>query len=90
MQADDLTLAFGGDRNGDYRGDRDDAAALAHLEVSGVQPEVWPFADQRALEEGVHALVDVLHGFETLDFEMPLIPIACTRSSTRRVLTPAI
>ena len=27
---------------------------------------------------------------ETEDFEMPLIPMACTRSSTLRVDTPAI
>ena len=27
---------------------------------------------------------------ETLDFEMPLMPMACTSSSTLRVETPAI
>ena len=31
-----------------------------------------------------------LHSFETEDFEMPLMPMACTSSSTRRVDTPAI
>jgi hypothetical protein len=31
-----------------------------------------------------------LHSFDTDDFEMPVMPIACTSSSTRRVLTPAI
>jgi hypothetical protein len=29
-----------------------------------------------------------LHSFETVDFEIPDRPIACTRSSTRRVETP--
>jgi len=31
-----------------------------------------------------------LHSFETVLFEMPLSPIACTSSSTRRVETPLI
>jgi hypothetical protein len=31
-----------------------------------------------------------LHSFETVDFEMPVRPMACTRSSTRRVETPPI
>src|SRR3954464_4587497 len=35
VQADDLAPAIGVDRHGDYGGNRHDAAALAHLEVSG-------------------------------------------------------
>ena len=31
-----------------------------------------------------------LHNLETVDFEMPDRPIACTSSSTRRVETPPI
>jgi hypothetical protein len=31
-----------------------------------------------------------LQSFETVDFEMPDSPIACTSSSTRRVETPPI
>ncbi len=31
-----------------------------------------------------------LHSFETVDLEMPARPIACTRSSTRRVEAPPI
>lgn len=38
VQADDLPAAIDGDRHGDYHGDRDDAAALAHLEVGRVEP----------------------------------------------------
>lgn len=60
VQADDLALALGVDGNGDYGGDADDATILANLEVGGVKPEIGPFADKRALEEGVHPFVDVL------------------------------
>ena len=60
MQADDLPLALGVGGHGDYRRDRDDAAALALLEVGGVQPEIRPLAGKRAVEEGVDAVVDVL------------------------------
>ena len=63
------------DRHRDYRGHRDDAAALAHLEVGGVEPEIGPLAIQRALEERVHPLVDVLAQLGTDDFEMPLMPL---------------
>jgi hypothetical protein len=38
----------------------------------------------------MHTLVDVLHSLETCDLLIPLKPIACTRSSTRRVETPPI
>jgi hypothetical protein len=31
-----------------------------------------------------------LQSFETIDFEIPVRPTACTRSSTRRVETPPI
>ncbi|KEQ02435.1 hypothetical protein GV68_21990 [Pseudorhizobium pelagicum] len=31
-----------------------------------------------------------LHSFDTDDFEMPVMPMACTRSSTFRVDTPLI
>ncbi len=31
-----------------------------------------------------------LHSFETVDFEIPVSPMAWTRSSTRRVETPPI
>ncbi len=33
---------------------------FADLEVGGVEPEIGPFADERALQEGVHPFVDVL------------------------------
>jgi hypothetical protein len=56
----DLAPAFGIHRHRDYGGHRHDPAALAHLQVRCVEPEVGPFAFQGPLQEGVHALVDVL------------------------------
>src|SRR5882757_61511 len=40
--------------------DRDDAAAVADLEVGGIKPEIRPFALERPVEEGIDPLVDVL------------------------------
>ena len=59
-EPDDLAPAFGGDRHGDYRRDRDDAAAVADLEVGGVEPQIRPLALDRPVEEGVDPFVDVL------------------------------
>jgi hypothetical protein len=59
-QADDLPPTLGVHRHRDYGGHGDDPAALAHLQVGRVQPQVGPLALQRPVEEGVHALVDVL------------------------------
>jgi hypothetical protein len=59
MQPDNLAPAIvvGGDS--DYRRNRDDAAALALLQVSGVEPQIRPFAGERPIEKGMHALVDL-------------------------------
>src|ERR1700710_2177392 len=59
MQPDDLALAVGVHRHGDYRGNRDDPAALALLEVGCVQPQTRPLAGERAVEKGADAFVDV-------------------------------
>ena len=59
MQPDDLAPSVGVDGHGDYRGHRDDPAALADLEVGRVEPEVGPLALQGAPQEGADALVDV-------------------------------
>src|SRR4051794_3356688 len=87
MQADDLPFALGVGGHGDYRRDRDDAAALALFEVGGVQPEVGPLAAERAIEERPDPVVDVLAQLADGALADPG-PIACTRSSTRRVETP--
>jgi len=50
VQADDLALALGRDSHRDYGGDRNDAAALAQLEGSGIQPEIGPLVENRPLE----------------------------------------
>ena len=59
MQPDDLASAIGIDCHSDYRGNRDDAAALALLQVSGVEPEIRPLAGERPVEKRMHALVDL-------------------------------
>src|SRR5271155_4038588 len=59
VQADDLAPAVAVRRHSDYRSDRDDAAALALLQVSGVEPQIRPLAGERPIEEGMHALVDL-------------------------------
>jgi hypothetical protein len=60
VQADDLAPALGVHGRRDYCRHGDDAAALAHPEVGGVEPQVGPLAVEGALEEGVLALVDLL------------------------------
>ena len=98
MQSNDLASAVAVRRHGDYCRDRDDAAALALLQIGRVKPQIRPFASQRPVEERMHPLVDLprlrggrlLHSFDTCDLLIPDSPIACTRSSTRRVETPPI
>jgi hypothetical protein len=46
------------DREGD--GNADDATALAHLQIRRIDPQVGPFAFDRAGQEGINALVDFL------------------------------
>ena len=66
-------------------------SALALLEVGGIQPEIRPVALKRAVEEGVHPVVDVLAQLADRALaDAGSEPIACTRSSTRRVETPLI
>jgi hypothetical protein len=98
MQPNNLASAVAIGCHGDYRSVRDDAAALALLQISGVEPQVGPLAGQRPVQERVHPLIDLprlrggrlLHSLETCDLLIPDSPIACTRSSTRRVDTPPI
>lgn len=79
-------IAIGGD--GDYGGDGNDAAGLAHLEVGGVDPQVGPVAFNGAMQEGLYRSSISAHRRETWLLEMPLMPIACTTSSTDRVEMP--
>ena len=59
VQAHDLAPALGVHGHSDYGRHAHDPPALALLEVGRVQPEIRPLARERAVEEGVHALVDV-------------------------------
>jgi hypothetical protein len=43
----------------------------SHLQVGRIQPQIGPVAFERTFQEGLHALVDSLHSFETWLFEMP-------------------
>ena len=65
-EPDDLAPSFGVGGHSDYRGDRDDASTLAHLQVGRIQPQIWPVAFKRTFEEGLHALVDFLAQFRDL------------------------
>src|SRR3546814_17893556 len=60
MQADDLAPALGVDGHGDYCGNADDPPAFAYLEIGGIEPEIRPFAGERAFQKGMDALVNVL------------------------------
>jgi hypothetical protein len=89
VQPDDLASAVAVGRHRNYRGDRDNAAALALLQVSGVEPQIRPLAGERSVEESMDAFVDLFTELGNLRLADPR-PIACTRSSTRRVETPPI
>ena len=69
-------------------GDGDDAAATADLQVGGIDPQIGPVAFDRPIEEGLHPAVDLLAQPATWLLEMPLMPMALTRSSTERVEMP--
>jgi hypothetical protein len=71
VQADDFALAVRVHRHGDYGGDRDDAAALALLEVGGIEPEIRPIAGERAVQEGIHPFIDLLAELGDLGFADP-------------------
>ena len=62
----DLAPSFGVGGHSDYRRDRNDASALAHLQVGRIQPQIGPIALERPIEESLHALVDFLAQFRDL------------------------
>src|SRR5499427_122054 len=61
-------------RDSDYRGNRDDAAALTLLQVGGIEPQIRPLAGERAIEKGMHAFVDLLAQFGDLRLADPRQP----------------
>ena len=50
---------------------RHNAAVLADLDVSGVEPELWPVAFQRTLQEGENLAVDLAAQAADLTFGNP-------------------
>jgi hypothetical protein len=60
MQTDDLASAIAVDCHSDYRGNRDDAAALALLQVGSVEPQIGPLPGEWPVEESMDPLVDLL------------------------------
>lgn len=100
IHAEHLPPAVGIDAHRDDHGDRDDTPVLPDLHVGGVDPQVRPVALDRPVEEGLHPPQSSLRRLRKLDcaisshrrltwlLEMPLMPIALTRSSTDRVETP--
>jgi len=54
-----LALAIFVDGDSDYHGTADDPAAVADLEVGGVEPEIGPATFERPAQEGVHPGVDL-------------------------------
>ncbi len=57
--AQDLPNPVRSDSDGDYHGDRDDAAGLPDLHVRRIDPQVRPVAFEWPIEERANALVDV-------------------------------
>jgi hypothetical protein len=51
------TIAVDADRND--HGNADDAPVLAHPDVGGVDPQIWPVALDRAAQKRLHLLVDL-------------------------------
>ena len=71
MQTDDLASAVGVGRHRDYGGERDDVAALALLQRSGVKPQLRHLPAERPVEERMHTLVDLLAQFGDLRLADP-------------------
>ena len=57
-QFQDLAPALRVHRDGDYRRHRDDAPALPHLDVGGVEPQIGPIAFEATVEKIAHPLID--------------------------------
>lgn len=83
-----LALPVHVDAHGERDRDADDATALAHFQIRRINPQVRPFAVDGPGLEGIDTVVDFFAQAATWLFEMPVPPIACTRSSMVRVDTP--
>ena len=65
----------------------DNAAIVADLEATSVEPEIPPLAFDRPIDEGVDPFTDIFAQLGDLALRMPDRPIACTKSSTPRIET---
>ncbi len=88
LHAQHLAPAVRVDAQSDNDGDRDDAAAAAHLQVGGVDPQIWPVVLDGSFKKRFDLAVDLFAQPADLALEMPLMPMALTRSSTERVEIP--
>jgi hypothetical protein len=59
LHAEHLTSAVGVDARRDDDRDRDDAPPATNLQVGGIDPQVWPFALDGAVQEGFDLVVDL-------------------------------
>jgi hypothetical protein len=82
--------AVGVDRDGACRRDRDDAAALAHFRYLASSQRYGHSPESGRFRKASTRLSISLQSFETWLLLISESPMACTRSSTRRVETPAI
>jgi hypothetical protein len=67
---------------------RDDAAGPPDLYISGVQPDIGPVTFQMLGQGDLNSSSISPRKRETWLFEMPLMPMVWTRTSTERVETP--
>src|SRR5882672_1531600 len=89
-QAQHLAPAIAIDADRDDHRDRDDVAVAARLHIGRIQPDIGPLALERTVEKATILPSISPHRRDTWLFEMPVMPIARTNSSTERVDTPWI
>ncbi len=83
-----LASAVAVDGDGDDDRDRDNPTGGADFNIGGIQPEIGPVAFQWPVEEGGDLSSISVHNRLTWLLEIPVMPIALTKSSTERVDTP--
>jgi len=87
VHAENFALAVAVDADRDDHRDGDDAAILAHLHIGGVDPQIG--LRSRGRERPSPGRRSRGQSRLTWLLEMPLMPIACSRSLTERVEPPA-
>jgi hypothetical protein len=88
IHAQHLASPIGIDTDRDDDGDRDNAAGLADLQVGGVDPQVGQSPSIGRSRNALTRWSISSHRRLTWLLEMPLMPMALTRSSTERVEMP--